>query len=252
MPGVDDGAQAAPDAQQSLEQFRAHGVGDVIATPHFSASLLLDPPAAAARLRELDGGWERLQQVADTIEGVRAYRGAEVMLDAPQPDFSDARIRLAGGRFVLVEMPFMSIPPNSARVLTHIRNQGFVPVLAHPERYHGMAPGSSVPVEWKAAGALLQVNGPSLLGKYGKTAKAAAADLLARGLVDYLASDYHARGSPLVQDYRSWMDGHNGAEQAELLMVTNPARLLRGEMPLPVMPLRREGRSLLKLLPWNR
>ena len=252
MPGVDDGAQDADDCAQALAAFRADGVTTVVATPHFDASLTQRPDAAALRLAELDGGWDRLTEVATRFADMTILRGAEVMLDTPQPDLSDLRLHLAGGRFVLVEFPFMTIPPESARALTHIRNSGIIPVLAHPERYSGMVPGSLQPLEWKAAGALLQVNGPSLLGRYGKQPRANALDLLERGLIDFVCSDYHARGVPQLTECTAWFARHDAEEQGHLLMKSNTARLLRDELPLPVMPLKKPARGLSRLLPWKR
>jgi protein-tyrosine phosphatase len=252
IPGVDDGAQTAEESVAALEAMLAHGVVEVITTPHFDASLTQREPAAAMRLQELDAGWARLEAVAGRVAGVRIHRGAEVMLDTPNPDLSDARLHLAGGQFVLVEFPFMTVPPESARVLTHLRNGGLIPVIAHPERYNGVTPGSHLPVEWRGAGALLQVNGASLIGKYGKGPRANAHDLLARGLVDYISSDYHTRGSPQVREYQAWLAEQNGGEQAQLLMETNPARMLRGEMPLPVMPLRASAPGWTRMLPWRK
>ena len=251
MPAVDDGAQTVDDAVTALRAFYDSGVRDVITTPHFAGSLTLSDQGMAERMEQLDRGWERLRVVAGEVPGIRVHRGAEIMLDVPRPVLTDSRLHLAGGRFVLVELPFMSVPPESARILTHIRNSGLIPVLAHPERYHGVMPGSTLPLEWKAAGALLQVNGGSLLGRYGKGPRANAIDLLTRGLADYLSSDFHARGSTQVREYVGWLNERQGGEQAQMLTGVNPGRLLRGEVPFPVMPLRREG-GWTRLLPWKR
>jgi hypothetical protein len=67
-----------------------------------------------------------------------------------------------------------------------------------------------------------------------------------------MSSDYHTRGSPLIRDYRLWMEEHGAGEQAHLLTMVNPERMTRGEMPLPVMPLRTAASGWSKLLPWKR
>jgi protein-tyrosine phosphatase len=137
----------------------------------------------------------------------------------------------------------MSVPPHSARVLGGLRQAGYMPILAHPERYHGVG-SIEIAGDWRQAGAYLQVNGGSLLGKYGKRAAQHAWELLERGWVDFLSSDYHTRGSPLINDYRGALIAAGGEEQAYTLMETNPARMLRGEVPLPALPLRRRTGSL--------
>jgi protein-tyrosine phosphatase len=258
IPGVDDGAQSVADSLAALRAMMEHGVTHVIVTPHFDGSLTLHAPttehpgSAAARLEELDAGWSRLQAAAAEVPGITISRGAEVMLDVLTPDLSDIRLHLAGGPFVLVEFPFMTVPPGSGRALHTLRTNGVLPIVAHPERYHGVTPGSRLPARWKAAGAFLQMNGAALLGRYGKVAKSNAEDLLSRGLIDFMCSDYHARGSPRVQEYRAWLTEHGGSEQCELLTETNPARMLAGELPLDVPPLRTGGSAWGKLLPWKK
>lgn len=239
IPGVDDGASDPEEAAKALRAFAAQGVTGVIATPHVDGSLTLRPAELAERLREIDAGWARLSEVAASDgSDVQVWRGAEVMLDTPEPEIADERLRLAGGRFALVEYPFMSVPPQSSRVLRHLLEAGVTPVLAHPERYQGMLPDSPLPSEWKAAGALLQVNAGSLTGKYGPQARSVALGLLEHGLVDYICSDYHARGRPATAGARELLVELDGAEHAELLMKVNPGRLLEGLGPLPVPPLR--------------
>ncbi|MBI1808979.1 MAG: hypothetical protein HYR75_03715, partial [Gemmatimonadetes bacterium] len=116
MPGVDDGARDESFSAAALERFRGEGVGRVVTTPHFMGSLTLVAEALATRLAELDAGWASLQRVA-AGEGaahggaLTVARGAEVMLDIPDPDLSDERLRLAGGPFVLVEFPGLQLPP---------------------------------------------------------------------------------------------------------------------------------------------
>ncbi|NJD10099.1 MAG: hypothetical protein FIB01_06485 [Gemmatimonadetes bacterium] len=240
MPGIDDGARTAQDARRSVRAFQAAGFSGAVATPHVNVSLTLDPVAFAARMAELDAAWTELQACAAET-GLQVWRGAEVALDVPGPDLSDARLRLAGTRFVLIEFAYMKVPPNSARLLGGIRAAGWYPILAHPERYPGVRQRPGLAHAWRDAGAFLQLNGASLLGRYGTDARWVAYDLLAAGHADYICSDYHARGPVGAVEYRTALEARGGAEQAELLLAVNPQRLLQDEQPLPVPPLVRPG-----------
>ncbi|MEX1183133.1 MAG: CpsB/CapC family capsule biosynthesis tyrosine phosphatase [Gemmatimonadota bacterium] len=244
IPGVDDGAADESQSADGLRAFVAQGITRIVVTPHIDGSLTLHPDALAARLQEIDAGWERLQRVvAEQFPELDVRRGVEVMLDTPEPNLSEDRLRLDGGRFALVEFPFMSVPPHSARVLEVLVRAGVTPIVAHPERYSGVTPDSPLPAEWRAAGALLQVNAGSIKGRYGPPARHIAFALLERGIVDYVCSDYHARGRPATAGARTILAGMDGAEQADLLMVVNPRRMLAGEAPIPVPPLRASRRS---------
>jgi protein-tyrosine phosphatase len=239
LPAVDDGAADLAQALAALAAFQAQGVGTVVATPHVSGAATLDPGALEWTLARIDRAWEALSSAAaGACPGVRLARGAEVMLDVPAPDLSDPRLRLAGTAFVLVEFPFMSVPPHAARVLARLREAGWRPVLAHPERYAGAAPALADAGEWRRAGALLQVNAGSLLGRYGDAPRKTAWGLVERGWADYLCSDFHARGRCATAEAAEALARAGGALQAHRLTHENPARLLAGRDPLPVPPLR--------------
>jgi protein-tyrosine phosphatase len=247
MPGVDDGAMDDAEAAAALQAFLDAGFTRIVATPHIDGSLTLRPDALAGRLREIDAGWDRLIRIVrEQYSGLQVLRGAEIMLDTPEPDLSDARLRLAGGAYALVEYPYMTVPPHSAGVLRTIIAAGTTPIIAHPERYAGVTPESVLAREWRGAGALLQLNAGSLTGRYGPQPRSNALGLLEQGLADYICSDYHARGRISFDGARRTLIELGGAEHAELLMSVNPRRLLAGQPPIPVPPLR------LRLGTWQR
>lgn len=255
MPGVDDGAQEPADSAKALRSFRAEGITQIITTPHFLGSLTHYPARCEARLAELDGGWELLHNVvsADARRSgtpLAVERGVEVMLDVPNPRLSDARLRLAGGPFALVEYPGMMLPPvNAELALSSLREDGWIPVVAHPERYRNLDASFAELNTFRLAGAYFQVNVGSLFGDYGKTAAAQARKILALGWADYVSSDYHAIGEPGSARFVQALTDAGFAQQAELLAVTNPGRLLSGELPLsvPALELPKDERSL-----WDR
>jgi protein-tyrosine phosphatase len=240
IPGVDDGAAELEMARAALGVLAAAGVAEVVATPHVEGSLSHRPGAFAERLRALDDGWAWLADMAAAeFPEVVLHRGAEIMLDVPDPELSEPRLRIAGGRAVLVEFPYMAVPPNAAWALSGLVRQGVLPVLAHPERYRGGAAGVAEMETWRRSGAVLQVNAGSLTGRYGSEAERRAWALLGRGMAGVMASDYHARGEPWLREAGEMLESAGGGEQARLLLETNPARLIRGENPLPVPPVSR-------------
>ena len=239
MPAVDDGAQSVADSCAALKAFAAEDVWTVITTPHVDASLTLDAGQLEERLAELDAAWSELEAHAHEHHAdMVLLRGVELMLDTPQPNLEDARLRLAGGPFVLMEFPFMAVPPRSAAAVGELRRRGYVPIIAHPERYSGFAADLSYADAWRRAGAFLQVNGASLLGRYGADARRHAWGMVERGYADFVGSDYHARGPVLVASYRRALEEIAGPEYAQILLVANPARMLAGELPVPLPPLK--------------
>jgi protein-tyrosine phosphatase len=233
LAGVDDGARDEEESRAAVGTFRAAGATALVTTPHFDGSLTGQPERMRERMSALDEAWEALRAwVEQEVPELRIGRGVELKLDVPEPDCSDPRVRLDGGRFVLVEFPGMQVPVRSELPLQAIARQGFTPVLAHPERYGGFDEELKRAHRWKNAGALLQINAGSLTGRYGQRARGNAELLLGAGLADFLCSDFHARGELATQQVLETAD--RDAEIFALLTRVNPQRLLDGELPIAV------------------
>jgi protein-tyrosine phosphatase len=236
LPGVDDGASDLEESIAAISALVAESATTVVATPHFRASLQEQPERAERRLEFFDAAWRLLLEEIEA-HGLEIELGiaCELKLDAPRVGLEDERLRLAGTPFVLVEFAAFRLPPFGGNQLGALCEAGFIPVLAHPERYAGIAASLDRVERWREDGTVFQVNAGSLLGRYGGAAQTAAREFLQRGWVDVLASDYHARGEPEVATVRDLLISlEGGAEIAELLLSTNPTRVLAGQHPLEV------------------
>ncbi len=243
VPGVDDGARVLEDALEGVERMRSEGIRTIVTTPHLNGSLTRDGRALERRLSEVDAVFDTLAAaVAELVPGVDLRRGHEVMLDVPDPDLSDPRVRLAGTDLVLAEWPRLQIPPETPAVIRALHKHGVEIVIAHAERYAGYDEGMTVVERWRGEGAMCQVNYGSLLGKYGPQPREQAFRLLEQGWVDCLSTDFH--GSPslplFVDGARETFEKLDATEAWSLLTGINPGRIARGERPLPVPRL--EGR----------
>jgi len=240
VPGVDDGARTLEDALEGIERMVEAGIRKIITTPHLDGSLTHDSTAFTSRMQDVDRGWALVEAaVAERFPQVDFRRGHELLLDVPDPDLSDPRIRLGGSSFVLLEWPRLQLPPGTAEVLVRLRLAGIRPIIAHPERYVGFDHDLELVDQWRSAGAFLQISYGSLVGRYGPEARTLAFRLLRRGWADYLSTDFHGRAH--LKLYRHEVARKlvelEGDEQLSLLSVTNPQRVFRDEDPLPVPPL---------------
>ena len=70
-----------------------------------------------------------------------------------------------------------------------------------------------------------------------------ASELVARGWADYLSSDFHARAHLDIHltDAEAFFAANDGLEQFRVLTMSNPGRVIRDELPMPVPPLRVRG-----------
>ena len=239
VPGVDDGACSVGAAVEGVGRMVESGVRTIVTTPHLNASVTRDPGLRENILGAVDEAFEVARlAVSERYPELRFLRGHEVSLDAESPDLSDARIRLGDSSAVLVEWPWLQIPPETTPILHALQAQGVRPLVAHPERYKGYRPGVELPGEWRAAGAVLQVTFGSLFGCYGPQVRSVAAALLGRGWADCLATDFHARPHLrlFIREAREAFSRRGAGEAWELLTHANPGRICRGEKPLPVPP----------------
>jgi protein-tyrosine phosphatase len=250
VPAVDDGAKHLPAVLDSIERMTRVGIRRIVTTPHIQGSLTLSPARLDERLSEVTEAWERAAAaIKEDFPEVEYRRGHEVLIDVPEPDLSDARIRMAGTSFVLIEWPRLHVPPGTTRVIRWMRDQGYRPIVAHPERYAGMVHKPQLGLQWRDAGALLQVNYGSLVGRYGREAQTVAFRLLEAGLVTYLASDCHGHPSLKIYKSEAWaaLEERGSTELLEVLCRTNPSRLLQDEEPIPVGGVTRDTKLFSKL-----
>lgn len=245
IPGVDDGAPDMQAALGTLASLYADGVTTVVATPHLQAS----DPNGSFRERA-DRNWPRLvEEASEKLDGLELYRGFEIQLDTPHPDLDDDGLRLAGSRFALVEFYAFAVPRGSTELLARIVEAGYVPILAHPERYWGYDRNLDIVEEWRRAGALIQLNGGSLIGEYGEGVGSMADRFLRAGQVDLIGSDNHARPSRSLSLRSVWnhLAEQGLEEEATLLLSTNPGRIVKDEMPVAVGKLRTRAGLLTRL-----
>lgn len=216
LPGVDDGSRSLEQSRTVLSRLAEQGLVGICLTPHLLAS-----QAPAGFPEAHDWAYKTLCQVLP--EGLRVYRGAEVMLDRPLETRvgQERRVTLNGSRYLLVEFPRMVAAQTVEHALALVVATGLVPLVAHPERYRCCRPENAL--RWKGLGALLQVDGPTLLSPRPRGDR--ARELVSAGLADIAAADNHGDERSLrpVRDALIEMEGQ---AQAHLLLSANPQAIL--------------------------
>lgn len=230
LPGVDDGPKDLTESLGLAAKMAAAGVTEATVTPHVGhARFPLDVSTIAERTRELQEALDR-----EGI-GVVLHPGGEIH-PAGATDLGPAELDLVAhgrrhARWVLLEVPFGGISRAFLEACAHVRACGFRLLIAHPERASGLMDGGLARLRPElAAGAVLQVNVCSLLGRHGPEAQAAAEHLVRSRLAYVLASDAHGG-----QRSHTLADG----PPERRLTQANPAFLLRhGIAPEPRRPVR--------------
>lgn len=242
VPGVDDGARSMAESIRHLRALARDGITRLAVSPHLDARLVHDTGALYARLERLEEGFEELRATAAEEGGTPTLSFSQEIL-VPDPDtarlvFLEPRVGIRGTDYALIEFGF-DLGDDPVGVVKAVRAAGRRPIVAHPERYRrGQTP---VPIEeiesWKEAGALLQINGGSVLGNYGPAIASLAWQLLERGLADLCGTDHHADSRPVSPaQVGQKLVSRGFALQARLLLSENPQRVLKNQETLPVPP----------------
>ena len=113
--------------------------------------------------------------------------------------------------------------------LYELKVRGYIPVIAHIERYFHSELDYSIIENWIDMGCVLQINRTSILGMHGKKIQSNALSFLDNGYCDVIATDTHrANGSriSMLSDVYSVVGKRIGFDNADILMYTNPKHIL--------------------------
>ena len=221
LPGVDDGAPEMEYALQMLCNAVASDVEMLAVTPHCNRP--------GQRRNYMDEGLRerflQLQQAAKDIP-VRLVLGAEVLADETLPRLLQQKKlpTINGSRYLLTEFPFDAKPEFFSDTLHRIRVFGYIPLVAHPERYVSVCKMPQIVMPWLEMGCHLQLTGGSITGEYGKTVQRTATFLLQRDLVACIASDAHGlrHRSNFLLDVYDHLSLRYSKYYAQCLLYENP------------------------------
>lgn len=227
LPKVDDGARDSGTTVKMLEMAFQEGIGGMIATPHYEYGM------DRSVLNKRKKTFEAVRQIAMEMKpGFQMYLGNEIF-------YSDGTISaleegtaltLNGTRYVLIEFPVYAEFSDISRAVRNMQYAGFIPVLAHIERYKGTKKLDQVR-ELVELGACMQVNASSVTGKMGWLSQKYVVNLIQKNLVHLLGTDAHGcmHRRPEMRECLMYLNKKVGVRAANQLSRINPMKLLGGE-----------------------
>ncbi|TSB48575.1 tyrosine-protein phosphatase [Alkalicoccobacillus porphyridii] len=189
LPNLDDGAASLAHSIEMAKVAVSEGISTIIATPHH-ANPYFDTTA-----EQMLTGVEEVNRalVAESIP-LTILPGQEIRLygELCEQLALGKSLPLTGeGRYVLVEFPSNSVPAYSERLFYELAVQGYIPIIAHPERNKALIEKPSKLFELVRNGALTQITTSSVTGHFGKNIKEFTNQLIEANLAHILASDAH-------------------------------------------------------------
>ena len=185
LPGVDDGAYTMADALEMARMAADSGVHTLVATPHYryyghdNHSQILET-------------FDRLQdQLVYEQIPLNLVLGTEIWLGRGNCPTLESNMCYPNTNWFLAEFSVDESPENMDQMLLAYADQGYRPVIAHPERYLAVLDDPIIAKHWLDRGWGVQINRDSLLGRFGRRCHACSEFMLAQGWVNLIASDAH-------------------------------------------------------------
>lgn len=199
LPEVDDGSRSAEESLELLGMEYNQGIRKIIFTPHYrrTADNLYLHEVYETFLNEVK------KKRPDIFENVEFALGHELVWheDLIERLKEGQAFTLTGTNLVLIEFEPGIQYDKMYRQLRELLNNGYVPIVAHMERYTALCEEDNIG-ELRRMGCLMQVNYQSITGD-GMSGKEALFNgtfspearrirrLIKEGLVDYCGTDVH-------------------------------------------------------------
>ena len=224
--GLDDGADSIETMYSMIEESYNSGVRCICFTPHYDNVKELDP--SPTQIMESYGLAK--EYCNKNFPDMRLYVGSEMgyHFDCIDSISEKKLLTVANSRYVLTDF----LRTHDARGIIHglerLLNCGYIPIVAHVERYPCLFGRIDDIRKMSMLGAVIQINAASLfLGLMTKT-RHQCLKLLGEEIVDIVASDAHnlTTRSPNLKKAAELVASRFGYSYAERIFRENPERII--------------------------
>lgn len=234
LPGLDDGAFTEEESLQMANIAVRGRTGFIVCTPHVQCRM-------PSPVSDLLYAFHRLcVLLKENGSPLRLFLGQEIFVDdsyrsLPAKLKQKQLLTINHSSYPLVEFDPRSTEISVLKKLTFLKENGYTPIAAHPERYAFLQRDLSAADRLHEYGALLQIDKDSLTGTFGSSAARTAAALLHSRQADFAASDAHSpyQRTPSLKDTHSYISERYSPEYADHLLSTNPQKVLKNETIRP-------------------
>ena len=231
LPGIDDGSKTIEESIEILKQAEQNGVTDIILTPHYmlGSEYVVNNEDKRKLLTKLK------RYVKKEGLNVNLYLGNEVFVENDMPRLKQEKeiATLNNSNYLLFELPLNYRYNGVDEVLFELGCKGYVPVLAHPERYGFIKEDPRRIEDLIDKGAIIQCNMGSFLGKYGRHAKDTAILFLKHHMISFVASDIHHTRNKFyeeIEEVKEVMRKYVSEEEIDNLFTNNAKKILDKEI----------------------
>lgn len=187
LPGIDDGALTFEQTLDLVQALQGFGVSQFITTPHIMYQVWDNTKESVLAVKD-----QTIFKLEKNEIRVPFRAASEYLMDNQFVKlFQTAELLTLKDNYVLVEMSYINAPMQLYNILFDLQVAGYIPVLAHPERYTFYHNNFDEYVKLKRVGCLFQLNLLAVVGYYGEAIAKIAEQLLQKGMYDFVGSDVH-------------------------------------------------------------
>lgn len=197
---IDDGPKDILESKKMLKRFYYENVTDIVLTPHYISNTRynLNNNQKILRLKEL------MDYIEEEKLGINLYLGNEVYLDEEiYPNIKKGEIStINNSKYILIEFPMHEEYLGVEEELKKLIDLGYIPIIAHPERYTFYYENFSFFENLLQLGCLFQGNLGSLIGIYGQRSEKMIVELLKRDMIQFMATDAHRSDARVLENMK--------------------------------------------------
>lgn len=230
LPNIDDGATSMQESINLIKEGSEVGFTGIISTSHYLPKYYECSIEERKRLiTEIESKLDK-----ENIPNIpKLYLGNEIYITTDIVELlkEEKVSTINGTQYVLFELPMNSKPLFVKNVVYRMIENGYKPIIAHPERYSYVKEDIEYVKELKNMGALFQSNYGSIIGMYGHDAKKTIKKLLKNDLISFLGSDVHREKQiyPYIPKIMKILNRWITSENLEKLTTTNACKVLNNE-----------------------
>ena len=224
LPGLDDGSESMDETLDVLYEASQQNITRIIVTPHFHPQRYMVTAEDIHRgLTEVERACKKEGIQIELFPGQECYYYSGLVEALSE----GTALTLCGTRFVLVEFDPGAPYSLVRRGLDDLSQNGYIPIVAHFERYECLQDDKRLE-ELKKRGYRLQMNYDTLLHRGGLFSEGRFRKLARAGYVDYFGSDCHGTHfRPLhVKEAVAWMEKKMEPQLVHRALIDNFNRIV--------------------------
>ena len=228
LPHVDDGSKSTAMSKEMLNIAYENGIRHIVLTPHYTIGRF-----ELTREEIYDQYQLFTEKVQEDFPEIEFFFGREIFFGEEIMEFlqDDLISTMNDTDYVLIEFHPSATANYIMQSLYKVEGVGYIPILAHIERYPDLFSNTKMIEQIIESGAYIQVNASSVTGTLGNSVKKQIIKLMKKNLVHFVATDAHSNRTrgPYLDEWVKYIEKKLGEDYVRRLLIENPERMLNNE-----------------------